>query len=677
MAAWSAFVPHAETSIGVSQTSFYGCVLLHKRHFNHYRKVLVIAKPHYSKLVLYCCQQQPPPPKDNRSAPHEKKTTDDSIPQERNTKLTRLFLSHVQRLQTFAYEFMSKPLIIPKNVAILVVTVLLVITWNTYPLLSSRFPSEEDLEPLQQKVALFNIILKDIQRAYVEQVNVDKLFETGVNAMLGSLDPYTQFENNVEAQEMNVKALGRYGGVGLVIAKDVRDKNQIIVVSSFERYAFDAGLRPGDRLLVVDGHPVAGQDLETLTHLLRGEAGTSVTVTVARPGISEPFQVTLKRQVIRVSDVPAYGFIGDQRDGVGYIRLQSFSSNACAQVKSAMQELQKGGNLKSLVLDLRDNPGGLLSSAVDVAELFVPKGSTIVSIKGRLLQERQYQSKKMPLLSPNVRLGVLVNSRTASAAEIVAGAIQDNDLGVVFGSQTFGKGLVQNVDQLPFQTALKYTVGKYYTPSGRCIQSSSYSSDHERLKITAIHERKVFQTKNGRDVLDNGGIEPDIPWEETAIPEWRRLLHQQGLLFYFANDYAATHPKGIGPDFYVDDELFAQFKKYVKEQVAHGPFSISSRFEEPLASLRSELEQQGYRETSKNLEKVSQSLKSEMENELERFDAVIRHDLEDAIRARFQPDSVRIMASLLRDEEIVKAKQVVSDGLLYAKLLSPPQKKAV
>ncbi|GJQ13491.1 hypothetical protein GpartN1_g5282.t1 [Galdieria partita] len=618
-------------------------------------------------LHLFCCQK---PNEGPSGSPHSH-----SKPNEQTSKVSsgNSLVSVIQRLYTWWSQFMSQPLIIPKNIAISASTLLLVIVITL-----NRSPPTGDWEPLQQKVALFNIILEDIQRAYVEKVDVDKLFETGVNAMLGSLDPYTQFENHIEAQEMNVKAMGRYGGVGLVIAKDIRDKDQIIIVSSFESYAFDAGLRPGDRLLQVDGHPVVGQDLEGMTQLLRGDAGTQVTVRVSRPGISEPFDVTLTRQLVRVSDVPAYGFIGNRQDGVGYIRLQSFSSNACTQVRNAIQDLQKSGQLKSLVLDLRDNPGGLLSSAIDVAELFVPKGSTIVSVKGRILQEKHYQSRKMPLLSPHIRLGVVVNSRTASAAEIVAGAIQDNDLGVVFGSQTFGKGLVQNVDQLPFQTALKYTVGKYYTPSGRCIQSSSYSLDHEKLKITAINEkeRKVFKTKNGRSVYDSGGIEPDFQWEEAPIHEWRRLLHQQGLLFYFANDYAAEHPEGIDRNFYVDDALYAKFQKYVMNQIACGSFSILSRFEEPLTSLENDLDQQGYRETSKSLKKVANSLKLEIESELRNFDSGIRHDLEDSIRARFQPDSIRIMAGLSRDEEIFKTKQVMSDGLLYAKLLCP-QNKAV
>ncbi|EME28856.1 carboxyl-terminal processing protease isoform 1 [Galdieria sulphuraria] len=613
-------------------TLFCSRHLLFKRQYNHSIRLFVVKKKRLLLFYPFCCQHPDDSPPNSTHSSH--KTCEQTKVSPKNP-----LISYAQRLQTLWSTFMSQPLIIPKNIAILTSTLFLVVVITL-----TRAPSYGDWDPLEQKVALFNIILEDIQRAYVEKVDVDKLFETGVNAMLGSLDPYTQFENHIEAQEMNVKAMGRYGGVGLVIAKDIRDKDQIIIISSFERYAFDAGLRPGDRLLQVDGHSVVGQDLEGMTQLLRGDAGTKVTVRVLRPGISEPFDVTLTRQLIRVSDVPAYGFIGNQQDGVGYIRLQSFSSNACTQVRNAIQELQKSGQLKSLVLDLRDNPGGLLSSAIDVSELFVPK----------------------------------VNSRTASAAEIVAGAIQDNDLGVVFGSQTFGKGLVQNVDQLPFQTALKYTVGKYYTPSGRCIQSSSYSLDHEKLKITVIdqNERKIFKTKNGRSVFDSGGIEPDIQWEETPIHEWRRLLHQQGLLFYFANDYAAKHPEGIHSNFHVDDALYRKFKNYVKDQIASGSFSMASRFEEPLASLRSDLEQQGYRETSKNLEKVADSLKLEMENELEHFDHTIRHDLEDSIRARFQPDSARIMAGLLRDEEILQTKQVISDGILYAKLLSPQNKKA-
>eukprot|EP00871_Galdieria_phlegrea_P002418 jgi/Galph1/3177/GphlegSOOS_G1865.1 len=599
--------------------------------------------------IIFCCQKDKGPQdeqtKENNNNKDKKLSTVDH-----NNKEPVGWLSWRKSLSSLV-SFLKEPLVIPKFLIILLAG-----SFVTVAITSSPFEPNRELQPLQQKVALFNFILEDIDRAYVEPVNIEKLFETGVNSMLGTLDPYTQFENNMEAQEMNLKTMGRYGGIGLGIAKDIRDNNKITVVSSFEGYAFDAGIRPGDVIMQVDGREVTGSNLEQVTEFLRGEPGSKVVLTVSRQGRSEPFQVELVRKMIRIPDVPAYGFIGNREDGIGYIRLQSFSRNAGAEVRSAVRDLQKTGNLKSLVLDLRDNPGGLLSAAVDVSEIFVPKGMVIVTTKGRLFHGEPYRSTRDALLFPNVRLGVLVNGRTASAAEIVSGAIQDNDLGIIIGSKTFGKGLVQNVEQLPFHTALKYTVGKYYTPSGRCIQSTYYSTSHDKLKITSINEkdRKEFKTKNGRFVLDSGGIGPDVLTPEAPFHELRRLLHQQGAYFYFANDFAAKHSQGIEPDFQVDESVYTLFQNYVEQEVLKGNLSFSSRFDETIAALENELREEGFQGSSKELEHVENILRNEIRNEFVHFAPLICHDLEDAIRARFQPESVRVMTSLTRDEQVVK-----------------------
>lgn len=342
---------------------------------------------------------------------------------------------------------------------------------------------------LREKVAIFDFILQDINASYVDRVDIDKLFETGVNSMLGTLDPYTQFENNSEALEMSLRTSGRYAGVGLGIsapelalpgttlpeegdgktpAKAEADKTRdITVVSAFEGYAFDAGVRPGDVILEVGGQNVDGLTLEKVTDLLRGEAGTSVDIRVRREGHASPLKFTLQRSSVHIRDVPVSTLLGVPADGIGYIRLQSFAKDAAAEVRTAFSELVKtaesaapGKGLRGLVLDLRGNPGGLLNAAIEVSETLVPRDSVIVSTRGRGMGAGPaYRSSREPDLPARTRLAVLVDGQTASASEIVAGAVQDLDVGIVVGSRTFGKGLVQNVQELPYRTALKYTVG--------------------------------------------------------------------------------------------------------------------------------------------------------------------------------------------------------------------------
>lgn len=336
---------------------------------------------------------------------------------------------------------------------------------------------------VREKTTLFEYILTDLQRGYVEEVDMDALFEAGVEGMLGTLDPYTSFESVAEARELSLKTAGKYGGVGLGISLDRRDPSRVVVISAFEGYAYDAGVRPGDVLETVNGQPVANLGVSATSDLLRGDPGTPVSITVARSGEPAALSFSLTRRRVVIKDVPVAALLGAPAEGVAYIRLASFARDAAEECRFALRGLDAavreagGSGVTSLVLDLRGNPGGLLTSAVEVAEVVLPKGSVVVSTKGRGLgQEPRYVSSAEPAIGPAVRLAVLVNGGTASASEIVAGAVQDLDRGVVVGSRTFGKGLVQNVQTLPYDTALKYTVGKYYTPSGRCIQATNYST---------------------------------------------------------------------------------------------------------------------------------------------------------------------------------------------------------
>lgn len=539
---------------------------------------------------------------------------------------------------------------------------------------------------LREKVTLFDFILQDISTGYVDKVDINKLFESGVNGMLATLDPYTQFENNAEAVEMHVKTSGKYGGVGLGIATgEILDpqraalggKNRVVVVSAFEGYAFDTGVRPGDVIDAVDGKPTSGMNIANVTDLLRGDPGTSVDVTVLREGVLNPLTFKLTRRRVQLRDVPVATFIGD--DGIGYIRLQSFAKDAATEVANAIETLiseaqskSRSSRLRGLVLDLRNNPGGLLNAAIEVAETFIPRGSIVVSTKGRGMGPGPtYISNREPVAPLDLPIAVLVNGQTASASEIVAGAIQDLDRGVVIGSRTFGKGLVQNVQELPYKTALKFTVGRYFTPSGRCIQAQKYDQKNSlgqfEAKPVEEGERKEFLTRNGRVVRDGGGIEPDVMSKHrTSFLEF--ALQRQNMFFHFASRYAATRGiEELPKDFTVDDGLYKEFIRFV----ANSKFKYESRFDEVFGQLEEMLNDVGYESARGKVNDLRMATETELRTDFLRHENDIRAQLESSIRFRFQPDSERLVAELRNDEQLREAVRLLQSPLEYAEVLAP------
>jgi carboxyl-terminal processing protease len=502
-------------------------------------------------------------------------------------------------------------------------------------------PSATLSEPVREASLLFEEVLATVESEFVDEVDIDRLFNTGVSAALRTLDPYTEFEAPQAARDLKEQVSGKYGGVGLVIAPDRspprsaspaspampsgRDgrtdgRGGAVVVNAFEGYAYDSGLRVGDHLVTIDGKVVSKSSVDEIRDLLRGLPDTAVKIEYIRDGIRDGptaeraptpslSTVTLRRRLVKVPDVRLATLLDAPHERTGYIQLGGFGENAAREIRETLGQLQlesarahNGLGLQGLILDLRSNPGGLLSSAVEVTSGLVPRGSTLVSASGRGFPRVVYQSDLEPLRDVDqLPLAVLVNGGTASAAEIVSGAVQDLDVGVIVGSsRTFGKGLVQNVETLPFSSALKYTVGRYYTPSGRCIQAINYrrgsapaaaprdtstpgadagsatetvdpgepqgneesrlrpsappqamesdedgdeNSDGATFRIDEVPEsaRKQFRTKHGRVVRDGGGIEPDV---KVASPEVRPLqsaLISSGIFFDFAGDWAKHH----------------------------------------------------------------------------------------------------------------------------------------
>jgi len=524
-------------------------------------------------------------------------------------------------------------------------------------------------EATRQKVTLFEMIMQDLSRNYVEPIDEEKLFETGMRAMLGSLDPYTQFENNIQAREMNMKTMGKYGGVGLGLAPDIREPTRLVVVSAFEGYSYDVGVRPGDFIEQVDAVDVSGMSTDVVTEMLRGSPGTSVELAVSREGHDGLLRFRLMRRYISLHDVPAASIL-DRNNGIGYVRLQSFAKDAAGELRNALVNLQREGDLTGLILDLRGNPGGLLNSAVEVSEALVPKGSLIVSTKGRDMEVMEsYYSSRNPILPGSVRLAVLVNGQTASAAEIVAGAVQDLDLGVIVGSRTFGKGLIQNIQELPFRTALRYTVGRYFTPSGRCIQALDYSFGRGVYTATEKQDkdRLEFKTQNGRTVRDGGGIDVDVPIPSPSISELEAALADQGLYFYFANKYAASVNEQLPSSFTVSDKLYNDFVNFVDGS----DFRFKSRLDVELNVLQNLMTAEGYVDAGNDVDGLRTTLSNEMRLDFVKHREEIRKRLEQAIRYRLQKDSVRLLAEAERDEQVQKALDLLKDRGHYTELLKP------
>ncbi|CAB9510999.1 CtpA-like serine protease [Seminavis robusta] len=609
-------------------------------------------------------------------------------------------------------------------------------------------PVYNQVETLTEPVTLFETILSDLDRGYVEEVDTNKLFETGISAMLRSLDPYTEFEGRQQATDLTESIEGKYGGVGLVISGRVtpekktpaklnvpadqatpvgakegdmdsmgnavdeledyldedgeeidaeeraffkkqsqlaRDRG-IHVVSAFEGYAFDYGMRVGDKLESIDDKKITADfTVEDVRNTLRGEPGTLVTISFTREGVEGVQSVTMPRQIVRVRDVKLATLLGDPRDGMGYIQLSGFASQTGAEMRNAILTLQQAAldasngehTLQGLVLDLRGNPGGLLTSAVDVSSLLVPKGSDIVSARGRGFPGVLYRSRVDPILDySQTKLAVLVNDRTASAAEIVSGAIQDLDVGIIVGTdRTFGKGLVQNVEELPFDTALKFTVAKYYTPSGRCIQGIQYkeggglgANSRYIEKKVAEKDRGVFYTKLGRPVQDGGGIEADL---KVAAPKASALevtLLRSNMIADFAAQWSRSHE--LSNKFEVDDDTYREFQKFVSQKQQQGEIKLEALYNGPIVDLKKVLQQSGYKGSEKELDRLKQTIVREVMKDFDRYKTDIKEDITQSILARYLPESMLIERGVKTDVQVKEAVKLLSNSRRFDRILA-------
>lgn len=540
------------------------------------------------------------------------------------------------------------------------------------------FKSSDDRNfQIVKSLDIFNSVFKELDMFYVDTINPKEVIEYGIRAMLSKTDPYTEYypEEDNTLKEMTT---GKFGGIGSVVRYYTPRKRVVIVEPSEGHPAAEAGLKPGDVIMEVNGKDMAQENrtpnelTEYVSSNLRGEPGTLCTLKIERP-ISDstyvPMEIKVTRGTIRTNPIPYYNMVNDS---IGYIFISTFSIDGCSKdVKKALIELKQRG-ATSLILDLRGNGGGLLGEAVKVVNFFVPKGLEIVVTKGKFKQmDNTYRTTSEPI-DLEIPLTVLVDGSTASAAEILSGALQDLDRAVIVGNRTFGKGLVQTLRYLPFNSSMKITTAKYYIPSGRCVQALDYSKRNADGSIARTPDSltNVFHTAAGREVRDGGGIRPDIEVKLEKTPNILFYLMNEDIIFDYATQYCIKHPTiGEVADFKLTDADYAEFKALLKKR----NFSYDRQSEAMLKNLKEIAEFEGYMEGAKDeFSALEKKLQHNLDLELDRFAKDIKPLLSEEIVKRYYFERGAVQETLKEDNGLKKAVEVLQDPVEYKNVLKIP-----
>lgn len=522
---------------------------------------------------------------------------------------------------------------------------------------------------------IFNAVYKNLQTAYVDTIDADKSINTAISAMLNEIDPYTEYIPEQEQEEFMTISTGEYGGIGAYIG--ARDGKVFISEPREGTPSQRAGLKPGDVFLTIDGDSVTTLSSDKISKMLRGQAGTRVRMSVRRPYGSSTLQDTVlnfdfTREKIDINPVPYYGVV---RDNIGYIQLTTFNDKAFQKVRDALVELRKDPRVKSIVLDLRNNGGGLLESAVQIVGLFVPKGTEVVRTRGKgMINEKIYKTTQKPI-DTEIPLAVLINNSSASASEIVSGSLQDLDRAVIVGERSFGKGLVQSTRSLPYNGLMKVTIAKYYIPSGRLIQAIDYSHRNPDGTVARIPDSltTVWHTRAGREVRDGGGITPDLKGE---YPEGNRLVYnivRDGWSFDFANRYVAHNPAaGSVEDFEITDTIFSQFKKSIDP----AKFKYDRACEVVLDQLEKSAKTEGYLNDSvqARIDDLRKILHHDLEHDLDLNRQLIADYLGPELAQRYWGERGSIIQTLKNDQDVDSAARILQDPARYRAILSPVKK---
>ena len=526
------------------------------------------------------------------------------------------------------------------------------------------FSYVDDLFQVSKNLDIFAAVYKQLSINYVDEVNSSKIMETGIVAMLDELDPYTQYIPESEIEEYKLKYVSnQYGGIGATIS--IRG-GKVIVAEPYEGFpAEKGGLRAGDELLKIGDFSLKGKNNQEVGYLLKGQKDTKVDLLIQRPGIPKPIEIQLLREEIKLGNVSYYGMLSNS---VGYIKLDRFLENAAQDVEDALVDLKKTG-LNALVLDLRDNGGGILQESVKIVNLFVEKGITVVIQKGRNREKPITYKTSAQAIEPDLPLIILVNGQSASASEIIAGSLQDLDRAVVIGQRSFGKGLVQQTFNLPYNSLVKVTVAKYYTPSGRCIQALDYNQRDTEGQVAKLADSLIteYKTKSGRSVYDGSGIFPDV----FVSPEKNSLLTRTLISGFHIFDYATQYHQekaklASAKTFKLSDSDYEDFVKFLSKRT----YSYQSASEKLLNDLRAEAKEENKFETFKpELEALNVKIAASKKNDLYLFKEEIKKVLESEIVSRYYYQKGRTDYSLPIDRELNEAIKVFTNKTILSAIL--------
>jgi carboxyl-terminal processing protease len=517
---------------------------------------------------------------------------------------------------------------------------------------------------ISKNLDIYATLIKELDKNYAEEINPGDLTEIAIDAMLETLDPYTVYIPESNAEDYKLLTTGQYGGIGALIHKS---GEYVVISEPYEGFpAQEAGLIAGDKIMEINGKSMKDKNSDEVSEILKGQPGVELELLISRIGIQDPILVKVVRKEIKIPNIPYYGMLPGS---IGYIKLSNFTQNAGGEVKKAFLELKTNNELKGVIIDLRGNGGGLLNEAVNICNLFVDEKQLIVSTKGKIASKNQDHMTRAVPVDKEIPLAVLVDKGSASASEIVAGALQDLDRGVIIGQRTYGKGLVQNVIPLSYNSQVKITVAKYYIPSGRCIQSIDYFNEDENGQSKKIPDSLIseFKTKNGRPVYDGGGIEPDVYLDPLKLSKISQTLITKYLLFDYANLFASKYNSIPSPEeFEISDDIYNDLVTFLKDK----NYDYQTASEEALEKLKTNAEKENYFDA---IETEYITLKSKILHDknadMITYKDEIKMILKDEIVARYYFQKGRILASLSDDPEIAKAIEVLQGSETYLAIL--------
>ena len=549
-----------------------------------------------------------------------------------------------------------------KRKALLIILSLLVVTGLTTGFFA--FQETRDFR-LAKNMDIFFSLLREVNTFYVDDIDPDKVIKSGIDNMLKTLDPYTVYYPESDVEELSFMTSGKYGGIGSL----VRNNGDYVIVSEvYKGFPADlAGIKPGDLLKKVDGVSLKGYSTDKVSEKLKGIPGTEITITIDRNGAEK--ELKLKREKIAIPPVPYYGMIDSK---TGYIRFTNFTQGCIDDVKNALVSL-KSNNASQIILDLRGNPGGLMNEAVEIVNLFVGPGNEVVSTRGKVKTFDESFKTGKAAIDEKIPLVVLINRGSASASEIVAGAIQDLDRGVILGQRSYGKGLVQITRPLSYNTQLKITAAKYYIPSGRCIQARDFSHPNEDGSVGVIPDSliKEFKTRNGRVVKDGGGIAPDFDIASEILSQVTTELYLRNLIFDYATRYYWAHPEVKTPEnVAITDKEYNDFKDFLKSR----NFSYKTNTEESLIELIETAKKEKYYEQNKELfASLEKDLSHSIDKDLDNFRPEIVDLIEDEILRRYFYEEGALAAGIKKDELVKKAAEILGNSKMYDSILKGTQ----